>query len=116
MFGRRGKNHPQFKHGYNLGNPTYNSWHSMRQRCTDPNGPKWLHYGGATPPVTIDRRWLGEHGFEAFLSDTGERLANTTLGRFGDVGNYCKENCAWQTAMQQAAEQKLKRALAFLAA
>jgi hypothetical protein len=46
----------------------------------------------------------------------GERPAGTSLGRFGDIGNYEFENCAWQTPKQQAAEQKIKRQLTWLAA
>jgi hypothetical protein len=69
----------------------------------------WPHYGGANPPVLVCERWRGEHGYENFLSDLGERPAGTSLGRFGDVGNYCKENCAWQTDAQQKLEQKIKR-------
>jgi hypothetical protein len=53
----------------------------------------------------------------------GERIEGTSLGRFGDVGNYscgqceqCKQNgwdlnCAWQTQKEQVAEQKAKFAM-----
>jgi hypothetical protein len=88
----------RFKHGhcYRSGaSPTYHSWKAMIERCTNPKSSHWPHYGGANPPVKVCELWL--NSFEAFLTDMGERPANTTLGRFGDVGDYCKENCTWQT-------------------
>ena len=66
-------------------------------------------YGGKG--IKICERWLGERGFENFLADLGERPAGTTLGRFGDIGNYELGNVAWQTKSEQVAEQKLKRSI-----
>jgi len=106
------------KHGHTSrhGKPslTYYSWCAMVARCTNPNNDKWNHYGGANPPVMVDPRWLGEHGFENFLADLGERPPGTTLSRYGDVGDYTPENTTWHTPKQQAAEQKMKRNLQFL--
>jgi hypothetical protein len=68
----------------------------------DPEAKRWDSYGGANPPVTICDRWLDQkHGFNNFLADLGERRKGTTLGRFGDVGNYEPSNVAWMTPMQQ---------------
>jgi hypothetical protein len=116
-----------FKHGhgsYAVGlSPVYQSWKHMMERCTNPNHVAWLHYGGTNPPVLVCERWLV---FENFLADMGERPTNTSLGRFGDVGNYscghCEQchangwelNCEWQTDQEQKAEQKIKKQLKFL--
>lgn len=43
-----------------------------------------------------------------FLADMELRPAGTTLGRFGDVGNYEKGNCAWMTKAQQGAAMQKK--------
>jgi hypothetical protein len=40
------------------------------------------------------RGWSGPNGFIHCLTDMGERPVATTLGRRGDVGDYCKSNCA----------------------
>jgi len=88
----------------------------MVKRCTNPNNKDWLHYGGANLPVTVCDRWHSANGFENFLSDMGERPAGTTLGRFGDVGDYEPDNCAWQTPKQQGAERRIHHYLQFLAA
>src|SRR6266849_1411780 len=79
--------------------PTYSSWRNMQNRIMRPSHPGYSKYGGAG--IKICDRWLGEHGFETFLADMGERPTGTSLGRFGDVGAYCKENCAWQTKREQ---------------
>jgi hypothetical protein len=112
--GHYGKDSSGFKHGHSgrgKGSSTQRSWQAMIQRCTNPKRIGHEHYFDAG--VKIDPRW---RDFRNFLADMGERPANTTLGRFGDVGDYCKENCAWQTRKEQQVEQKSKRQLAFLAA
>jgi hypothetical protein len=85
---------------------TYNSWLCMKQRCTNPKATNWKHYGGNR--VKVCERWL--NSFEAFLADMGERKPGTTLGRFGDTGNYEPGNVAWMTRAEQEAHQKAKRA------
>lgn len=94
-------------HGHaNEKSPTYRSWKSMIQRCTNSKRPSYPHYGGSG--VTVSPRWLS---FENFLADMGVRPANTTLGRILDMGDYTKSNCEWQTWKQQRAEAKKKRLL-----
>jgi len=97
-----------------LKNPTYGSYRAMIRRCVSPRCKDWIHYGAVG--IKVDPHWLGECGFENFLADVGERPAGTSLGRFGDTGNYEPGNCAWQTPKQQAAEQKKKRLLHLVAA
>jgi hypothetical protein len=87
--------------------PEYGSYGAMKHRCLNPKNLRWSFYGGAG--VKICDRWLGEKGFENFLADLGPRPAGTTLGRFGDVGNYEPGNCAWQTSKEQRVTQTRKR-------
>jgi len=100
------------KHGRSC-SAVYRSWQAMMNRVMHPTHQHYKNYGGANPQVQICERW---QTFENFLADMGERPANTTLGRFGDVGNYEKSNCAWQARKEQGAEQKIKQQLAWLAA
>lgn len=86
--------------------PTYWSWRGVIGRCTYPKHIAYKYYGGNH--VTVCERWTGEHGFENFLSDMGERPEGTSLGRFGDVGNYEPSNCKWMTVDEQAAEKRKK--------
>jgi len=85
--------------------PTYNSWQSAKQRCFDPNIRHYARYGGIG--VTMCNRW--KDSFEDFLADMGERPAGTTLGRFGDVGNYEPGNVSWQTRAEQVASRRPDR-------
>jgi hypothetical protein len=87
---------PGFKHGHSsktYRTRTYQSWRSMTERCTSPNASNFARYGGANPAVLVCDRWLGKQGYKHFLADVGERPEGTTLGRFGDVGNYEPANC-----------------------
>ena len=113
---RNGEKSPSFKHGHgsHYSSSTYRSWRAMIQRTQNPNNKRYLHYGGAG--VKVDPRWLGEHGFENFLADMGERPPGTTLGRFTDMGDYSPENCEWETPKQQGAQQRMKNQLVWLAA
>jgi hypothetical protein len=86
--------------------PTYNSWSTMIQRCTNPDAPNYPSYGGVG--VKVCERWMT---FENFLADVGERPEGTTLGRFGDLGNYEFSNCSWQTWAQQRAEAGKKKVM-----
>src|ERR1700749_4568370 len=44
--------------------PTYTTWASMIQRCTNPLAPEYVNYGGRG--IQVCQRWLD--GFEAFLA------------------------------------------------
>jgi hypothetical protein len=77
----------------------------MLRRCINPNIAQWKFYGGANPPVTVCERWRGNHGFENFLADMGERpTPKHTLSRLADSGNYEPGNVAWHTWKQQREE------------
>lgn len=90
--------HNATRHGHAAGtqSPTYNSWASMLQRCTNPRATKWPSYGGQG--VTVCARW---HEFANFLADMGERPAGKTLDRIDNAAGYEPKNCRWATNKQQ---------------
>lgn len=94
-----GEGNPAYTHGHTVGkfSPTYHSWASMIQRCTNRKRSTWKHYGGKG--VTVCKRWLV---FENFLADMGVRPAGLTLDRKNVAGNYCKRNCRWADSTTQA--------------
>lgn len=83
----------------------YRCYQSALRRCYNPHAINFRFYGGAG--VTVCDEW--RHSFEAFLRDMGKPPEGTQLGRWLDVGKYCKENCAWMSTKQQQEERRRKR-------
>jgi hypothetical protein len=88
--------------------PEYVVWKNVRARCTNPKHKDYPNYGGNNPPVRVCARWKS---FKNFLADTGARPPGTTLGRFGDVGDYKPGNCSWMTWAEQISNRKPGRNL-----
>ena len=93
------------------GNPThgmrktkeYSSWSGMRRRCLDFKNPKYPSYGGRG--IKICERWM--ESFENFYEDMGNIPGKCySLGRIDNNGNYCPENCRWETMKQQARNKR----------
>lgn len=82
----------------------YHVWTRMRDRCFNPNTPKFKHYGGRG--ITICERW---NSFENFLEDMGERPTNRHSIERKDVnGNYEPSNCIWTTQTVQSRNQRIR--------
>lgn len=77
--------------------PTYQSWATMIQRCTNPKVAAYSEYGGRG--IGVEEGWLL---FENFFEDMGERPEGMTLDRIDVNGNYCLHNCQWATRAWQA--------------
>lgn len=100
---------PRIKHGHcsrEGRSPTYESWWSVVQRCTNPTDSAYPLYGGAG--VTMVDRWNPRAGgsFENFLKDMGERPDGTSINRIGSVPLYSPETCEWATRSIQSYDQK----------
>lgn len=95
------------KHGMSQ-TPTYGSWAAMLDRCFQATDPDWNLYGGRG--IKVDQRWLK---FENFLADMGKRPEGTSIDRIDPNGDYCKENCRWATAKEQANNRRNNRFLTF---
>lgn len=86
---------------------TYTVWRNMVHRCGNPNRPGYENYGGRG--ITVCSRWKGEHGFENFLADMGEKPEGLSLDRIDNDGNYEPSNCRWATWKQQNTNKRIRK-------
>jgi hypothetical protein len=94
------------KHGYSPKGPrtlTYNSWQSIKKRCTDKNHPGYKYWG--SKGITFHKPWSDDFAeFLKYLHTTiGERTSKEmTLDRWPNPnGNYEPGNIRWATKLQQ---------------
>jgi len=97
---------PGLKHG-RCGSKEYEAWRACIRRCSDPNDKTWSEYGGRG--IKVCSRWLR---FENFLEDMGEAPSSDySLGRKDNDGDYCPENCRWETWTEQANNKRNNQTL-----
>lgn len=90
----------------------------MRRRCYDKNFVGYKNYGGRG--ISVCDRW--KDSFENFYEDMHESFdkhvekfgeKDTTLDRIDVNGNYCKENCRWETRFVQSINKRNVRIYTF---
>lgn len=86
--------------------PEYEVWHSMHQRCRNPNAKNYKSYGGRG--IVVCERWST---FEAFFADMGTRPSSDhSIDRYPDNdGNYEPSNCRWATPSEQQRNMRTNR-------
>ena len=77
--------------------PLRHVWGNMVQRCTNPNRPDFVWYGGKG--ITVCEKW---RSFEGWLEDMPERPDGSTLERIETSKGYEPGNVRWATAKEQA--------------
>ena len=91
----------------------YQAYQLMKKRCYNQRDPHYKYYGGRG--IIVCPRWLvgedGKTGAECFLGDMGPRPPGLTLQRIDREGNYCPENCRWETQKQQQNNRRSNRLL-----
>ena len=85
------------------GSKTYKAWVGLRQRCTNPNEPKYKNYGGRG--IGYSDRW---EKYANFLEDMGDAPVGYSLGRIDNNGHYTKDNCRWERPTQQANNRRMR--------
>jgi hypothetical protein len=86
----------------------HKTWENMRERCGNPNNPRWSSYGGRG--ITVCDRWA--RSFENFIADMGMSPHGYTLERIDNQRGYNPDNCRWATYTDQAKNRRTTRFLA----
>ena len=91
---------PNTKHN-DCSSSEYRSWVEMKRRCYDTKRKDFKNYGERG--VAVCNRWLDKKdGYTNFLCDMGRKPDKSyTIGRTDNNGNYCPENCEWQSTKLQ---------------
>jgi hypothetical protein len=82
----------------------YSIWRGMKDRCGNPNAPKYNLYGGRG--IVVCERWA--QSFETFLAYMGKRPSpKHSIDRYpnGD-GNYEPGNVRWATPSEQNSNRR----------
>ena len=91
--------------------PAYARWVNARQKCRNPNHPRFADYGGRRPHLCPDGIWFAAEwdDFERFIEDVGAppggRYDVYSLDRVNNAGPYAPGNVRWSTSAQQRANQ-----------
>lgn len=76
----------------------------MIQRCYNTKHESYPDYGGRG--ITVCDRWLDS--VENFYEDMGPCPEGLTLERIDVNGNYCPENCKWETSGNQGYNKRIR--------
>ena len=83
----------------------YTIWQGIKRRCYKETCKAYPRYGGRG--IKVSDRWLGEHGFENFLADMGNRPSKKhSIDRIDVNGNYEPSNCRWATDLEQGEHRR----------
>jgi len=84
---------------------TKRTYYQMLKRCNDPKNHAYKDYGGRG--IKVCERWLGEKGYDNFLSDMGQRPDKLTLDRIDNNESYSSDNCRWVSMGIQAINKRV---------
>lgn len=74
----------------------YGVWNNMHSRCRNPKNSRYNFYRH----IKICDKWAKFSGFYEDMYPSYKQ--GLSLDRIDNHGDYCKENCRWATATEQA--------------
>lgn len=91
--------HDPTKHGLHK-HPLYSIFHSMKQRCYNPNSQRWKYYGARG--ITICDEWLSDFtNFYNWSIKNGWR-SGLSIDRLDRDLGYEPSNCEWITVSENS--------------
>lgn len=92
------------KHG-DSNSRLYFVWQDMRRRCDYPNDISYENYGGRG--IKVCEEWDSDYSaFKEWAMSSGynpdAKRGECTLDRIDPDGDYCPENCRWQSMLKQS--------------
>jgi len=97
------------KHGVQK-HPAYGVWADMKQRCYNPNNPRYKDYGGRG--IRVCREWHMVKGFLQWVDSVG-RPDGYQLDREDNNGDYEPDNCRFVTPKQNTRNTRSNIRLTF---
>lgn len=86
------------------GTRLYTIWKNMKSRCSNPKNQDYHNYGGRG--ITICTEWLSDFAtFREWALSNGYR-EDLSIDRIDSNGNYCPDNCRWETALTQGQNRR----------
>lgn len=83
--------------------PLYQTWDGIKKRCYQKNATGYKNYGGRG--IKMCDEW--KNSFWTFVSDMGDKpFSACTIERLDTNKDYCKDNCIWATAKEQAENRR----------
>ena len=95
-----GESSPSYRHGGRTSfKAIWNIWAGMKQRCKNPNNPKFKRYGARG--ITVFEPWLDFATFKEWALSNGWR-PGLSLDRISLDGNYEPQNCQFITISENS--------------